>query len=54
MKDAQPKAINLTDYQVPDFLIEKTDLIFAIEENITTVTATLNLKRNPLRPPKIR
>ncbi|MFT7490549.1 MAG: aminopeptidase N [Pseudohongiellaceae bacterium] len=47
MKDAQPKAINLTDYQVPDFLIEKTDLIFAIEENITTVTATLNLKRNP-------
>jgi aminopeptidase N len=47
MKDAQPKAIYLTDYLVPDFLIEKTDLTFAIEENITTVTSTLELKRNP-------
>jgi aminopeptidase N len=47
MKDAQPKAIYLTDYLVPDFLIEKTDLIFAIEEDFTTITSTLELKRNP-------
>jgi aminopeptidase N len=47
MKDAQPKAIYLTDYVVPDFLIEKTDLIFELEENITTVTSTLELQRNP-------
>jgi aminopeptidase N len=47
MKDAQPKAIYLTDYKVPDFLIEKTDLVFELEENITTVTSTLKIKRNP-------
>ena len=46
MKDAQPKAIYLTDYLVPDFLIEKTHLVFSIEEDITTVTSTLEIKRN--------
>ncbi len=47
MKDAQPKAIYLRDYQVPDFLIEKTDLVFELNESVTTVTSRLTLKRNP-------
>jgi aminopeptidase N len=47
MKDVQPKAIYLNDYQVPVFLIEKTDLIFSLEERITTVTSTLLVKKNP-------
>jgi aminopeptidase N len=46
MKDAQPKAIYLSDYQVPDFLIEKTDLVFSLEEDETTVTSTLLIKKN--------
>lgn len=48
MKDVQPKSIYLSDYQVPVFLIEKTDLIFALEEEQTTVTSTLLVKRNPV------
>jgi aminopeptidase N len=47
MKDAQPKAINLRDYQVPDFLIEKVDLVFDLRDEVTTVTSTLSLYRNP-------
>ena len=47
MKDSQPQAIYLKDYQAPHFLIEKTDLIFSLEENQTTVTSTLLVKRNP-------
>ncbi|MGS2718708.1 aminopeptidase N [Eionea flava] len=46
MKDAQPQVVYLKDYQVPDFLIEKTDLIFSLEDNKTTVTSTLLVKRN--------
>lgn len=46
MKDEQPKAIYLSDYQVPDFLIEKTDLVFSLDENETTVTSTLLIKKN--------
>lgn len=46
MKDAQPKVIHLKDYVVPDFLIEKTDLVFDLNEDKTTVTSTLQLKRN--------
>ena len=48
MKDAQPSAIHLKDYTVPDFLIEQTDLVFELNELVTTVTSTLSLKRNPL------
>ncbi len=46
MKDAQPKAIYLRDYQVPDFLIDKTELVFELGESVTTVTSQLTLKRN--------
>ncbi|ARN75942.1 aminopeptidase N [Oceanicoccus sagamiensis] len=47
MRDAQPKTIFLKDYQVPDFLIEKTDLYFSLDEDKSVVTATLSLRRNP-------
>jgi len=47
MKDAQPSAIYLKDYTVPDYLIEKTDLVFELNELETVVTSTLNIIRNP-------
>ncbi len=47
MRDAQPQTIYLKDYQVPDFLIEKTDLAFELTELVTTVTSTLMVVRNP-------
>jgi aminopeptidase N len=47
MKDAQPKAIYLRDYQCPDFLIPKTDLVFDLYDELTRVTATLQVHRNP-------
>ena len=47
MKDGQPKAIYLKDYKVPPFLIEETHLHVDIHEDITTVTTTLKVMRNP-------
>lgn len=47
MRDAQPKVINLKDYCVPDFLIDRTELIIDLTEVSTTVTSTLYLRRNP-------
>ncbi len=52
MRDAQPKAIYLKDYQEPDFWINKTDLEFDIQEDVTTVTATLAITRHPNAPKK--
>jgi aminopeptidase N len=42
-----PQAIYLSDYQAPNFFIEKTDLIFLLTESLTTVTSTLLVKKNP-------
>ncbi len=47
MNSAEPQPIFLSDYQVPDFLIVNTDLIFSIKEDVTKVTSTLVIKRNP-------
>ena len=47
MRDAQPKTIYLKDYQVPDFLIEKTDLYFTLGETCSEVRSTLAMRRNP-------
>lgn len=47
MRDSQPETIYLKDYQVPDFLIDKTDLYFSLGEDVTTVTSRLTLRRNP-------
>lgn len=47
MRDATPQTIYLEDYQVPDFLIDKTDLHFDLLANETLVTADLQMRRNP-------
>ena len=47
MRDAQPKTIYLDDYQVPEFLIDNTDLDFKLESTSTLVSAELTIRRNP-------
>lgn len=47
MRDAQPVKIFLKDYQVPAFLIERTDLAFELLDSHTVVTAALHIVRNP-------
>ncbi|WP_317929154.1 aminopeptidase N [Halioxenophilus sp. WMMB6] len=47
MRDAEPRAIYLRDYQVPDFLIDKTHLHFALHPQTTRVTSELKIRRNP-------
>ncbi|MGK0442467.1 MAG: aminopeptidase N, partial [Pseudohongiellaceae bacterium] len=47
MRDPQPKTIYLKDYQVPDFLIDQTDLHFTLTEDVTVVRSTLHIRRNP-------
>ncbi len=47
MKDAQPKAIYLKDYQAPSFLIETTALYFDLHDDYTEVRSTLQMRRNP-------
>ncbi len=47
MRDAQPKAIYLKDYQVPEYLIDTTDLHFTLDEELTQVKSTLAMRRNP-------
>ena len=46
MRDAQPKAIFLTDYKAPNFLIEKTDLKFDLYEQFTLVSSRLKIINN--------
>ena len=43
----QPQVIYLKDYQVPEFLIEKTDLRFELQADATLVKARLQIRRNP-------
>ncbi|MEJ6671435.1 MAG: M1 family aminopeptidase, partial [Pseudomonadales bacterium] len=47
MKEGQPSVIYLKDYQVPDFLIDKTVLRFEIHDNQTRVFSQLSMRRNP-------
>lgn len=46
-RDSQPKTIYLKDYQVPDFLIDTTDLHIELGGSETRVKAALALRRNP-------
>ena len=41
MKEGQPKAIELKDYQVPAYLIDSTELHVEINDDVTLVTTTL-------------
>ncbi len=47
MRDAQPNAIYLKDYQPPAYLIDETRLDFQLGEEETLVDARLKLRRNP-------
>ena len=47
MKNAEPKAIYLKDYQAPAFEIESTYLNFDLYEDHTLVTSSLKMRRNP-------
>lgn len=47
MRDANARTIYLKDYQVPDFLIDNTDLHFQLGEAATLVKSSLSIRRNP-------
>jgi aminopeptidase N len=44
---SQPEVIYLKDYQVPAYLIDKTDLRFELEPTATLVKTRLTVRRNP-------
>tara|TARA_R100000005_G_scaffold42382_2_gene19989 strand:+ start:11622 stop:14276 length:2655 start_codon:yes stop_codon:yes gene_type:complete len=50
MRNAQPGAIYLRDYQPPAFTIERTELAFDLHEDHALVTACLHIRRNPAAP----
>jgi aminopeptidase N len=47
MRDAQARTILLRDYRVPDFLIDRTELFFDLDETQTIVRSKLHMRRNP-------
>ena len=47
MKEAQASTIYLKDYRVPDFLIDRTELRFELDESETRVISQLTMRRNP-------
>ena len=51
MRDPEPRAIRLSDYRPPDFLVETVDLDVRLHPTATRVTAELKLRPNPLGRP---
>ena len=47
MRDATAQTIYLKDYQVPDFLIDKTSLVFDLYDEYCRVSSVLTIRRNP-------
>nr|WP_010131484.1 aminopeptidase N [Microbulbifer agarilyticus] len=47
MQDTQPQTIFLKDYQVPDYLIDRTELTFDLDPQATLVKSRLQVRRNP-------
>jgi aminopeptidase N len=47
MKEAHGSTVYLKDYQVPDFLIDETQLLVQLHEDHALVTSRLQLRRNP-------
>ncbi|WP_406827480.1 aminopeptidase N [Microbulbifer sp. ARAS458-1] len=47
MKDTQPRTIYLKDYQVPDYLVDRTELTFDLDPHATLVKSRLYVRRNP-------
>ncbi|WP_328188921.1 aminopeptidase N [Marinobacter sp. OP 3.4] len=47
MRTNQPKTIYLSEYRVPDFLVDHVDLRFELFEDGARVHSTLSVRRNP-------
>ena len=47
LRDSQPKTIYLKHYRLPDFLIDRTDLVIDLGETETRVRSRLAMRRNP-------
>ncbi len=47
MRTEQPKMITLSDYRLPDYLIDETHLTFELHESYALVHARLLMRRNP-------
>ncbi|MEY3659628.1 MAG: hypothetical protein RLZZ169_453, partial [Pseudomonadota bacterium] len=45
MKESAGKTVFLSDYRVPDFLIDETQLVVELFEHEALVTARLRLRR---------
>ncbi|MEM6994648.1 MAG: aminopeptidase N, partial [Myxococcota bacterium] len=50
MKDPQPQPIYRKDYRPSAYLIDTVELAFRLDEDETTVTATLGIRRRPGAP----
>ena len=48
MREEKPKAILLSEYAAPDFLIDRVELDFFLGETETQVRSRLHMRRNPL------
>ncbi len=49
--EASPRPTRLADYRPPDFLVDRVDLTFDLDETATNVTSRLALRRNPAADP---
>lgn len=47
MAQALTAVTRLSDYKIPDYLIDKVDLVFNLGEEVTDVTSTLTIHANP-------
>ena len=47
MKDMQPRTIYLSDYQAPEYLVDRTELTFDLDPHATLVKSRLSVRRNP-------
>ena len=54
MSETQPQVIYLKDYKVPPWLVDETHLHVDINEDVTIVTSTLKLRRNPASTEKTK
>ena len=47
MRTETPPVIRLSEYRVPDFLIDRVTLDFSLEPGATRVISRLDMRRNP-------
>ncbi len=47
MRSEEPRAIHLSDYRPPDYLIDKVDLDVVLDGDKTTVTSVIDVRPNP-------